>query len=269
LEQNQWIAQETWMAPSPDPDAPLYMEIAHELRTRIVNGDLPAGAAVPTEQALVDQYKVSRNTIRNALRELSSQGLITSGQGRTGRRVRNNRPITFHGSRSESMDRADERRTTGIDAWVADVREEGREPSQTIATEIINADAAVARCLEVTEGKPVVVRRRVRKVDGEPHNLADTYYPMDIAEGTPIMYPDDVKQGVIALMREMGYVQVRYRDELSWRMPTPKESRTLDIPTGVPVLIQSRTGYTKERPVKVTVTTWPGDRARMIYELDA
>jgi GntR family transcriptional regulator len=269
LEQNQWITQETWMAPSPDPDAPLYMEIAEELRKRIIDGDLPPGAAVPTEQALVDQYKVSRNTIRNALRELSSQGLITSGQGRTGRRVRSNRPITFHGSKSESMDRADARQVTGVDAWVADVREEGREPDQQIATEIVNADTAIARLLEIEEGSPVVVRRRLRTVDGEPHNLADTYYPMDIAEGTPIMYPNDVKQGVIALMREMGYVQVEYVDELAWRMPTPKETRVLDIPDGVPVLIQARTGYTKERPVKVTVTTWPGDRARMVYRLPA
>lgn len=257
------------MAPSPDADAPLYMEIAKELRLRIVNGDLPAGAAVPTEQALVEQYKVSRNTIRNALRELSSQGLITSGQGRTGRRVRDNRPITFHGSKSESMDRADERRITGVDAWVADVCEESREPAQTISTEIVNASTAIARRLEIDEGSPVVVRRRLRTVDGEPHNIADTYYPMDIAQGTPIMLPDDVKQGVIALMREMGHVQIRYRDDLSWRMPTPKESSSLDIPAGVPVLIQARTGYTKERPVKVTVTTWPGDRARMVYELPA
>lgn len=257
------------MTPSPDPDAPLYLEIAHELRMRIVSGDLPAGATVPTEQALVEEYKVSRNTIRGALRELSSQGLITSGQGRTGRRVRDNRPITFHGSKSESMDRADERRIIGVDAWVADVREENREPAQSIATEIVNASMAIARCLEIDEDSPVVVRRRLRTVDGEQHNIADTYYPMDIAQGTPIMLPNDIKQGVIALMREMGYVQVQYRDELSWRMPTPAESRTLDIPVGVPVLIQARTGYTKERPVKVTVTTWPGDRARMVYELPA
>lgn len=269
LEQNQWITQETWMAPTPDPDAPLYLEIADELRQRIIDGDLHAGAAVPTEQALVEQYKVSRNTIRNALRELSSQGLITSGQGRTGRQVRNNRPITFHASKSESMDRADERRIVGIDAWVADVREERREPSQKITTEIVNASTAIARCLEIEEGTPVVVRRRLRMVDGEPHNTADTYYPMDIAEGTPIMYPNDVTQGVIALMREMGHVQVRYGYELSWRMPNPKESRTLDIPPGIPVLIEAHTGYTKERPVKVTVTTWPGDRARFAFEQNA
>ena len=257
------------MAPSPDPDAPLYLEIADDLRTRIIDGDLHAGAAVPTEKDLVEQYKVSRNTIRNALRELSSQGLITSGQGRTGRRVRNNKPITFHGSKSESMNRADERHVTGVDAWVADVREEGREPDQTIAIETVKATAGIARCLEIDEGDAVIVRRRLRTVDGEPHNLNDTYYPMDIAQGTPIALPDDVTQGVIAFMREMGHVQVRYRDELAWRMPSPKESRTLDIPPGVPVLIQARTGYTKERPVKVTVTTWPGDRARMIYELPA
>jgi GntR family transcriptional regulator len=115
----------------------------------------------------------------------------------------------------------------------------------------------------------VVVRRRVRKVDGEPHNLADTYYPMDIAEGTPIMYPDDVKPGVNALLRDMGYEQVRFVDELEWRMPTPAETDQLEIPVGVPVLIHTRTGFTIDRPVRVVVTTWPGDRARMVYELPA
>jgi hypothetical protein len=33
--------------------------------------------------------------------------------------------------------------------------------------------------------------------------------------------------------------------------------------------VQTRTGYTKDRPVKVTVTVWPGDRSRLVYELDA
>lgn len=257
------------MPPPDGKEAPLYRELAQTLRARIVSGELPAGALLPTEFELAKEHRVSRSTVRLALKLLNNEGLISAGRGRSGRRVRDGRRLTFHGSISESMDRADKRGTTGVDAWVTDVEEDGREPAQTISTQIVNATEEIAKRLDVPGGSPVVVRRRVRTVDGDPHNLNDTYYPMDIAKDTPIMLPDDVTQGTIALMRGLGHVQVRYVDELTWRMPTPEESRALDIPSGVPVLIQSRTGYTRERPVKCTVTTWPGDRARMIYELPA
>ena len=253
----------------PPTQEPLYQELAQELRAQIVNGDLPAGALLPTELHLAKKHKISRNTVRLALKVLTNEGLITAGRGRNGRRVRDGKRLVFHGSVSESMGRADHRSVTGVDVWVADVREDGREPAQTISVEMVNAPEEIAKLLGLPGGEPVVVRRRVRTVDGEPHNTADTYYPMDIAQGTPIMLPNDVPQGVIVLMREMGHVQVRHIDDLMCRMPTPVESRVLDIPQGVPVMIQSRTGYTEERPVKVTVTTWPGDRARMRYELPA
>lgn len=257
------------MPPAEGKEAPLYRELAQTLRNRIVSGDLPAGALLPTEFELAAEHRVSRSTVRLALKLLNNEGLVSAGRGRSGRRVRDGRRLAFRGSVSESMDRADKRSVTGVDAWVADVKEDGREPSQTITVNIVNASEEIAKRLDVPVGEPVVARRRTRMVDGDPHNTADTYYPMDIADGTPIMKPNDVTQGIIALMRELGYVQVRYVDELVCRMPTPEESNALDIPIGVPIMIQSRTGYTKERPVKVTVTTWPGDRARMIYELPA
>jgi GntR family transcriptional regulator len=58
-----------------------------------------------------------------------------------------------------------------------------------------------------------------------------------------------------------------YRDELTTRMPTPEEARTLDLGAGVPVLTYVRTCYTKERPVRLTETIFAGDRNRLVYEL--
>ena len=48
---------------------------------------------------------------------------------------------------------------------------------------------------------------------------------------------------------------------------TPEESAALNIPRGVAVLLQTRVGYTAERPVRATVTTWPGDSHVLLYEL--
>jgi GntR family transcriptional regulator len=259
-------AEEGGMSPH-GQQTPLYRELAAELRKLITSNELQPGDAMPPEMELADQHKVSRNTVRQALALLASEGLITTGRGRGGRRVRDRRRLTFHGSRSESLDRADERLVRSVDGWVADVTEEGRDPGQSIETAIVKPGEEIMRRLSLEAGAAVAVRRRVRTVDGIPHNLNDSYYPLDLVEGTPIMYPDDIKPGANALLRDMGHEQVRFVDELEWRMPTPAETDQLEIPVGVPVLIQIRTGYTSERPVRVVVTTWPGDRARMVYEL--
>ncbi|TDD95300.1 GntR family transcriptional regulator [Actinomadura rubrisoli] len=256
------------MAPSRG-QTPRYRELAMELRAAIIGGELAPGALVPPESELAERYEVSRNTVRDALSVLVNEGLITAGRGRCGRRVRDRLQFAVHGSRSRSPNRADECRVTGVDTWVADVSDQGHTPGQRIETAIMKPGEPITRRLEIEEGAAVVVRRRLRTVDGAPHNLNDSYYPLDIAEGTAIMYPDDVKPGVTALMRELGHEQVRYRDELFWRMPTPEEIGKLNVEDGVPALLQVRTAYTTQRPARVTITTLPGDRASMVYELPA
>jgi GntR family transcriptional regulator len=252
-----------------DQEIPLYRDLEAALRQAILSGELPPGAQLPTEEHLAAQHRVSRNTVRLALAALQSAGLITTGRGRGGRRVQQRDILEFHGSVSESMARADERLTLGsvADAWVADNREQGHEGTQTISVEIAIPPRDVAAQLGLDIEQQAVARRRLRLVDGKPHNLNDTWYPLDIAEGTPIMHPADVPQGVIALMRDMGYDQVRFRDKIGARAPEPAEAQRLRIPTGWPVIIQTRTGYTTERPVKVTVTVWPADRSELVYEL--
>jgi GntR family transcriptional regulator len=247
----------------------LWEGVAAALRTSIDEGEYRPGDTIPTEAKLASRHRVSRDTVRRALDKLTHDGLLTPGRGRLGRQVRESKPLIIYAVRSESTGRADERRAKGVDAWVADVAEQGREGGQQISVAIDEAPPEVACRLDIPEGEPVAVRQRLRTVDGSPHNINDTYYPYDIAEGTPIMHPADVTQGVIALMRDLGYVQVRYRDDLETRMPTPEEAERLQIPPGVPVLVQYRTGYAKDRPVKLTITVWPGDRLLLVYDFPA
>jgi GntR family transcriptional regulator len=243
----------------------LWEDVADGLRASIGNGEY-AGKTLPSEIELAEKYRVSRDTVRRALRKLTEQGLLTPGRGRLGRHVRTSDPLTVYAVPSESAERMTRRRAMGADAWVADVGDQGREGGQDITVAIEGAGPEAAGRLEMEEGQLVCVRRRLRTVDGEPHNLNDTYYPRDISEGTLIENPADIPQGVIAYMRDLGFVQVRFRDDLKMRMPAPDEAERLSIPPGVPVLVQYRTGYTTERAVKLTITTWPGDRTMLVYE---
>ncbi|MFO7165501.1 MULTISPECIES: FadR/GntR family transcriptional regulator [Mycolicibacterium] len=55
--------------------------IANHLRRRIVTGELPPGHMLPSESALMDEYGVSRPTLREAIRILEGESLITIVRG--------------------------------------------------------------------------------------------------------------------------------------------------------------------------------------------
>ncbi len=54
----------------------LYQEVAERLRQRIFSHELPPGTWVD-EQALAEQYGISRTPLREALKVLASEGLVT------------------------------------------------------------------------------------------------------------------------------------------------------------------------------------------------
>src|SRR5215472_2119062 len=58
--------------------------LADDLRERILRGDFPEDTALPPERELVKQTRMSRATVREALRILEGQGLLRSKTGRAG-----------------------------------------------------------------------------------------------------------------------------------------------------------------------------------------
>ncbi|MGH8933654.1 MAG: GntR family transcriptional regulator [Egibacteraceae bacterium] len=144
---------------------------------------------------------------------------------------------------------------------------QGRQPSQTFEMRIVPASLAVAQRLHIEEGEATAVRRIMRYVNDEPWSLQDSSYPMDIAQECGLLVPHDITRGTIRVMAEHGHVETGHLDEITTRMPTPEEARTLDLGTGVPVLMYIRTAYTKDRPVRLTETIFAGDRNRVVYEL--
>jgi GntR family transcriptional regulator len=60
----------------------LYRQLAARLRTEIQDGTLAPGTQVPTENALMDRFKVSRQTARSAIAALRAEGMIHSIHGK-------------------------------------------------------------------------------------------------------------------------------------------------------------------------------------------
>src|SRR6266540_5880922 len=61
---------------------PLYLQIADELRDQILNEAVRPGARLPSEHDLMETYGAARQTVRKAIAELKSEGLLDSERGR-------------------------------------------------------------------------------------------------------------------------------------------------------------------------------------------
>lgn len=248
---------------------PLYEQVADHLRAAIEKGELKPGDQVSSEAELSAEHDVSRQTVRLALQQLTQSGLLTSGRGR-GRYVRSYMPLQLRMSHLESRTRHEQQGDPSLDAWASDVKEQGREPRQQVDVGIIMSPPKVAERLRVKPDEEfVVVRRRVRYVDDVPCQLADSYFSESLVRGTQLMEPRDVTApgGILA---SIGYPQTRFVDEITIRMPTKDEAERLGLQAGTPVAEHVRTGYGEDgTPLRVMVTTVPGDRNVLVYELDA
>jgi GntR family transcriptional regulator, transcriptional repressor for pyruvate dehydrogenase complex len=54
----------------------LYEMVAEEIEKAILDGDYEVGSRLPSEQNLADQFEVSRNVVREALKVLQERGLV-------------------------------------------------------------------------------------------------------------------------------------------------------------------------------------------------
>jgi len=99
------------MAAAPLPPAELerislYIRLASSLRSRINDGEWPAGKRLPTIQELAKQYQVAQVTVREALGVLAADGLVVSTRGRGTFVTEGARPVREnHGLRAAINDR--------------------------------------------------------------------------------------------------------------------------------------------------------------------
>lgn len=246
-------------------DRPIYLQIADELRDRIVGGALGPGEKLPSESELVGAYGTTRTTVRQALRVLASEGLTEPRRG-VGVFVRVRGPL-----RRMTYERfARRHRQAGKAALVWEAEQQGRAwRAELIELAEVPAPSLVAARFAIPEREPVFVRRRRIWIDEVPMQLADSYFLRHMAAGTRITEEDSGPGGVYARLEEQGHRLTRFTEDLSFRMPTPSEVRSLDLAGGVPVVDLVRVAYSDEQPVEVFVSVLAGDQHVFRYEIPA
>src|SRR4051812_10431557 len=254
------------VAIDPTSDRPVFKQIADRLRAAIVSGELAAGARLPSEQELMDAHGVARGTIRQAVNLLRGEGLVRTEHGR-GTFVRDRPPV-----RRLAHDRfARRHRQRGRAAYLAELEAEGRVPHvEILEVTRTKAPDEVAVWLQLALGADVLARRRRYLADDEPMELATSYVPWSLAEGTQITEAETGPGGIYARLEERGHRLKRFSEEVTARMPTSEEIRALLLEPGVPVFRVVRIAYdVDELPVEACDTVMAADRYVLSYELPA
>ena len=250
----------------PGSDRAVFRQIADHMRAAIARGRLREGEQLPSEAQLMEHYGVARMTIRNALRILQDEGLVTAEHGR-GVYVRARPPV-----RRLASDRfAQRHRKEGKAAFLAEAEQSEAHPSvDMIQVREATPPADVAERLGLADDERAVVRSRRYSLDGKPVETAVSYLPADIARGTPISDPNPGPGGIYARLEEIGHTLARFTEDVAARMPTPDEARLLNLAPGVPVFRLVRTAYdTDGRAVEVCDTVMASDAYLLSYELPA
>jgi GntR family transcriptional regulator len=203
------------MPVDPGAAAPLYRQLAAELRARIFDGTYPRGSQLPAESELIAEHGVSRVTVRLALGLLREEGLIEPTPGR-GTFVREAAPVRLALARYRGQGE--------VGPFTAACQAQGIDGRMTVvAVDRLAASPEVAAQLELDEGAPVVRRVRHALIDGRPVQLQRSYFPAALVDGTPLAEPAFLEVGTFATLRAIGRPPARITEEVTAGLPTSDE----------------------------------------------
>jgi len=241
-----------------------YAQIADELRSRIESGTYPPGSLLPSESRLAEELGVSRVTINKAITLLRASGDVKVRRG-SGTYVRSLPKISRNARRRYAA------RGEGTGAGEVEARKLNLA-SVTKYREIarVKSPERVSEILKLRKGEYTLVRRRVLYADGEPTQIADSYYPWSLVKGSAALQREDTGPGgSYSRLADLGYLPVRFTEDVAVRLPDDAEQRTLEIEAIQPVFEIWHVAYAEQdRPIEVCVHVMPGALWSLRYDWD-
>ena len=234
------------------PASTLYARIEETIAAEIAQGEYRPGDQLPTEDALLQRFQVSRITVRRAIQNLASRGLLEIRRGLG----------TF--VLSPRIDAE----LTKLTGFVEDMNAVGRKATaRVISQSVVAGSARVAERLQLVKGTKVMQIKRVRLAGGIPISFDETYLPLPL--GKQIVRNDLRLQPIFTLLEEeYGVPLVEADYELEAVIASKAVADALQIRVGSPIFQIERTSLTTgKRPVDYEVLSYRGDLVRFVTKL--
>ncbi|MCL6573585.1 MAG: GntR family transcriptional regulator [Bacillus sp. (in: Bacteria)] len=232
---------------------PLYHQLMERLKGAIEKERWSPGDKVPSENQLMNQFGVSRNTAKKAIEELVQVGILYRIQGKG----------TFVAKPKL------EQSLMGFYSFSKVLKEKGMNPKDIILKiEEIKPSAKIKEALQLDENESVIEMKRLRCANNEPYILESSFIPKTVVTDMEQLK----KVGEISLYdlftHQFNVVVTKAKETFEPVLIRADESEYLQTEAGRPALLLERTAYDIHGlPVEFCISIVRGDRCRFYTEL--
>ncbi|MEU9591981.1 GntR family transcriptional regulator [Streptomyces sp. NPDC048193] len=233
---------------------PLWYQVSQSLRASILGRSPRDPLRLPTEEQLAGHYGVSVLTMRQALKELEDEGLIT-------RHRRRGTFIEPHARRGAPV-----RLLGSVDAIVA---QQSGMKAELLSHGTAPVPPGLAEHFPDLAEAATYHRLRCDDKTGEPTNHARNWVRTEVAARID---PDDLARWPMTkVLRDVVGMDIsRITDTVEARLADPETARLLEVPLLSPILHYTGITYdTAGRVLDVAVIHYRGDRFSFTVTLDA
>lgn len=236
-----------------DSHIPYYYQLIEALKEKINQGDWKAGEQLPSEPELCEIYGVSRTVVRQALREIELEGIISRRKGKG----------TF-----VAEPKIDEGLAQKLTGFYQDMIDRGLKPvTKVLSNEIVPANKKIAEFLNIEPETLVFEITRLRFVNDEPIVLVSTYLPYAVC---PQLENTDLSDRSLYtfLEEECGLFIVSGRRYIEAVAANEMEAALLNVEVGSPLILLDSVSYLGDGSViEYFHALHRGDRSRFEVEL--
>ena len=234
-----------------DKAIPLYYQLETILRNKITSGDYSPDTPLPSEDALAEEYEVSRITVRQALSSLEQDGLVIRQRGKG----------TFV---SENANTLELPRFTGS---IEDLILMGkRTKTKVIESSWIDPPDIIRQRLKVKDAKVLRIEK-IRHIEGDPFSHVFNYLPPELGNKLPMELVKS-KPMLMILEDELGVRANEAEQSVEATIADVTDASLLDIRVGDPLLKAERTVFdVKGNPVEYVTVVYRADKYAFTMKL--
>lgn len=232
---------------------PFYIQVEDTIRSAIEQNQLKPGNLIPGENDLCEYFGVSRTVIRQALDDLTHEGLIVRKKGK-GTFIREPKILERFGQEITGFYHEMTSRSYQI-------------KTDVLEQEVVPADEEIAKYLSKDIGDPLILLRRLRYLQDEPILIVSSFLPFEKCES--LLEEDFTKLSLYEyLENRMGYKLSYGQRTIEATVADSEQAKLLSIHKGDPLIHLNSIVYLEDdTPIEFYRSYYRGDRYKFEVQL--
>ncbi|TSB47345.1 GntR family transcriptional regulator [Alkalicoccobacillus porphyridii] len=231
---------------------PIYYQLEEEIKKLIEEKQLQPGDLIPSEREFSETHEISRMTVRQAINNLTSEGILEKQRGKG--------TFVAQAKLEQSLQ--------GLTSFSEEMAARGMEPSsRMLSFQRVKATNHVANRLEVEEGTEIYEIKRIRLADSIPMAYETSYMPVTLLPRLTEEVASHSLYGYVENEQKQSIKKATQSIEAS--SATKEEATILEIEEKSSVLLFHRTGYLEnQKPFEVVKSIYRADRYKFFIQLE-